>query len=1286
MTPTTDRFRLPIVLTTALIAGCASPTLTHSPAEPAPSITNVQRPMAYQPTGGPLDALQPKRETGIDRFLSTYPEADGRGVVVAIFDTGVDPGAPGLQTTSDGKPKIIDVIDGTGSGDVDMSTVVKLGEDGTFEGLSGRVLTPNPDWANPTGEYRVGLKPASEIFPGGLVNRMAEKRRESWDQAQRVLTEKLHRELAAFDREHREPTEEQLEVRNDIVARSDQLKALQESYDDPGPIFDCVVFHDGDTWRAAIDTDLDGAFDDETTLTNFRDERRYATFGKEDLLNYAMNIYNEGEVLSIVADAGAHGTHVAGIVAAHFPDQPELNGMAPGAQIVAVKIGDTRLGSSSTGTGTTRGYTAVLENKVDIINMSFGGADAFPDTRYRNGQLAAEIVNKHGVIFVSSAGNDGPALSTVGGPGGTTTAIIGVGAAITPEMMRAQYALRETQTGPMQYPWSSRGPTLDGDLGVDVTAPGGAIASVPNWTLQKNQLMNGTSMSAPSTAGGLALVLSRLKQDGHTYTPHSVMRALYNTAVPMEGQSPWSQGHGMIQIDAAYEHLVNYEGDALRDLFFTVRGPSGERGAYLREPSETGKPIEQRLTIEPNFHEDADNRTKVDLDLRLALTASQPWVRVADFATLAAGGKTTDIRIDPTELHPGAHYAEVVATDADRPERGPLARYPITVLRGIEVGPETDYTWTGRLASKPGDLSNWFFSIPEGTAWMDIIVRRLDRDTSRLLVIQALQLVDDKPNDTRKLEEWARFEDSDQQHFAMAVDGGRTVELAMAQNWSSLGTGEFEIEVRFRGLRPEPSQLLLDGGELVSRFDVLSPLRNTVAGPSGSLTHLRRSYRPTDWNVRALDPARDRLSDDRQMHEIVVEYAFEVPKDLKANINPSMVLVPHAWEVYESMLWTITTADGELIEANAGDDVEVELDEGEYTLRLHARHDDTTALKAFEAAPLLVDFELPSAVKLGFASTPDAALAGRGNFGSPEIPAKGSLPCYIATPKSDALPDFVEAGDLLVGSFTLGGKSELSGSQSRPGGWPVAMRVIDKPNEKKEIEAAKAEDDEEKVAPLDKLRDDVLDLKVERLAELMSEEDAEAFDTLSAEILAEKPGHLAVLVKQMEREAKLEKDAEIVLGAANAVLAEIDSDAVAAYFGRNRDKESDDFDTELDERMTEQKAAIVSARRQIATTLGEQATQEDEGSVEAFEESLADLAEWDSIDGEDNFDLRLRRHTLHGRHGEALAMLAEKFEEEPKREDYEKRIEMLETLGWKEWADHERAMLMVRYPKQTPIF
>lgn len=567
--------------------------------------------------------------------MSTRTGAAGQNVTIAVLDTGVDPGAPGLRVTPDGQRKIVDLVDCTSSGDVNTTTCVALSEKSTLRGISGRTLHVPQSVANlnKSGLYRLGVKSAYDFFPDSLVRRIKDERNTAWTRVHENITSKARLLIHQLRSQSASSA-----IIEEAEARLSVLQRFSKSVRAAGPFFDCVVFHDGTNWRAIVDTSQCGLLGECDVLEDFAIRGSYSTFSHGIMLNFGVKIYNDGDILSIIVDCSSHGTHVAGILAANFPEAPHLNGLAPAARIVSLKIGDARLSGMETHQGLMRALAYCLAHSprkanpskrsptmpsepasrpaegteyrshdpdsistekptssepqdddelhdrsentsegnknrtqggkpniiIDMVNMSYG-----EHTRDGNNgrfiRVVNELVYKHNVIFVSSAGNEGPALSSVSAPGGTTTSIIGVGAYVTPDMATQAYSHLQsefTSTLPdapstpstsldsrisarlssagsqtpvigMPYTWTSRGPVPNGGMTISICAPGGAIAPIPLWNLKKKQLMNGTSMSSPSAAGAVAVILSFLKRKGIPYTSALVRRAIENSARPL---------------------------------------------------------------------------------------------------------------------------------------------------------------------------------------------------------------------------------------------------------------------------------------------------------------------------------------------------------------------------------------------------------------------------------------------------------------------------------------------------------------------------------------------------------------------------------------------------------------------------------------------------------------------------------------------------------------------------------------------------------------------------------
>lgn len=1226
--------------------------------------------------GFPLSGIVPKDETGALEFLEAHPDYDGRGTIVAIFDTGCDAAALGLTTTPQGEAKFIDFIDATGSGDVDTSQKVTVDE-GKLTGLTGRELTVSGEWTNPSGEYRLGMAAAYDLFPhDDLVGRLKEERQRDWEIQQRERAAELEQQIDAAAGDSK-PTKEELEARLEV------LESLNDSYDDPGPVYDCVVWNDGNLWRVAVDTDEDGDLTEETVLTDYDKEPGYATFSDMSRLNFTVHVYDDGDTLSLVVPSGDHGTHVAGIVGAYEAERPQRNGIAPGCRMVSVKIGDTRLGGMETGAGLVRGIKAVLDHKCDLVNMSYGEPSTVDD-RGRIPQLLNELVREHGVIFVSSAGNAGPALSTMGSPGGTGSAIIGVGAYISPEMMDVEYTAREKREG-TAYTWTSRGPTYDGDWGADIFAPGGAITSVPPYTMQSLRQMNGTSMASPNACGNIALLLSAMKQQEIGYTNWSVLRAIQNTAEFIPGADRFAQGPGLLQVGRAHEYLTQWHAAAGEQLEIqlAVASRGNARGIYLREPAETDRTFESIVNVTPHFPGASNNDEKLNYELELRWSTDVEWVGVGEHMVLLSGGNRLPVRVDPTGLEEGVHTAEVVAHDANHPERGPLARLPVTVIKGASPH-KNKVRW--EIVSDGGDVVRKFIHVPEGATWGELKIRRRDEDAPKLGFLHCIELIPGLSFEGGETLEFVRVEPKSETVVNVPVTGGRTLEVCWGHYWSSQGAADLEFTMTFRGLSTRENSIALPADGSAVRVDVRASVARETLGPGASLTKSRRILAPTSASdAEPLPGERDALWDVQRTHRRVLTYKFSQASRGDVTLHcPELEGFLYDAPV-DHFLMTLSNADGrklfsEDIYAEGGGpaDFPYALDAGEYTVELELRHLEADALDRWSDVTIAVDQNLSSPIRIphysggvAAAGTPMPMLA------STMLPGDETT-LWFRFPDGASVPGGLGPGDMLIGSLHLTDEAP----ETPHGGDTFALTytIPAKGNVSGAGNSGAAGDYEQAY----------LDFLLEQIAARKWQTDRETIDKLSEEYRAKKPDDRKLAVARLHVIDNDDNEDHLpdVVAAADAVIAMIDPQQLQSHLGIRHDPQTDE-DKKTHEMRTKEKEDLIDAlyrkgralaHMELPEIVAEHPIADQAAHDQAFDETFRELQKWvDTTDAKYAL-LHLRRNWRLGDYGKALKMLNEKFSGTASRQMHdEKRLELFELLEWPEWQEYQRRWNLRRY-------
>ena len=958
----------------------------------APALVSITASAAFgeSPVKAEQETLIPKRETGVLAFLKKHPEFDGRGTVIAVFDTGVDPAAAGLLKTSTGERKIVDVIDATGSGDVDTSHTVAASKEGTFEGLTGRTLTLPTEIQNPSGKFHLGIKRARDLFHGGVNSRISRLRSDAWQRELNVIKDKRIGDRRAEEEKggrsafKKAPADLSLKEKDEI-AREQLLESLEKDFatSDPGPVYDCVVWSDGGQFHVIVDTDEDGDLADEKILRPFGVAGEYGALGEEEASTFAVQVYEKGNLLSLVTVSGSHGSHVASIAAAHFPGVLHRDGVAPGARILSVKIGDTRLGGSSSGVGEMRGVAACAQYGVDIMNASWGGASQYQDGQHSGARIYNLLVEKYGVTAFISAGNGGPALSTLGSPGGEASSVIGVGAYVSSEMARVLYS--QTSEAPSTaYQFSARGPLKNGDLGVDIMGPGGAHASLAYDALRNSQRYHGTSMSSPSVAGLGALLVSAAKQSKVEHSPARIRAALMNSARVVKDVEVFAQGAGLVQALPAWEHLKKTAKQSEWNHFYTVTtrnntfrsGP----GLYLRGDIPVGKK-EVRFDISPKFSAAVNAPEKFDFENDLVFSATQPWVRIPGYARLGNGQITIRPVLDIPKSRPGQPlYAEIQGRLADSPDSGPLVRIPITIVRGEKTDSHAGNRAEFSLELKSGESNRRFYEVPENANFLKVRIRRDHSDPlGRSIILHTVTLVADGSYNSFNSQEYLSLESGGGKVVMIPVAGGKTTELAFHQPFFSVGKTKVEVDLQFVGLTAEQDAIVFHENDNHVPLRVVGGSDEIVHG-EGSLDRAHFSKLPEKTEFLSPDKRDEFPPGPREKEAFTPTYlrqcfTVSVEKPTKIKLDPARRFNANS-EVEGGLVTAIHESGKMLYQGSTYRNSAISLPKGKTTFHRVLRSPDRRILESEKDRPLAWSTKLEKPKKLELFESMREAMKG----------------------------------------------------------------------------------------------------------------------------------------------------------------------------------------------------------------------------------------------------------------------------------------------------------------------
>ena len=373
-------------------------------------------------------------------------------------------------------------------------------------------------------------------------------------------------------------------------------------------------------------------------------------------------------------------------------------------------------------------------------------------------------------------------------------------------------------------------------------------------------------------------------------------------------------------------------------------------------------------------------------------------------------------------------------------DRGPIFRIPVIVMKP-EIVPRCALS-VPRQVFAPGQILRRLIHVPVGSEWVSVTCSRTtttadnnqNLQDTRLYLLHLLQALPETSQTHSSLRKSFRLAASEHQAgFNMAVVPGVTLELTLAQFWSSLGHSTVSLDVEFRGVHPtlvhhhgSSSPCGLMGYQQI-RLE--SSLRShTVVLPKGTWNKVQQSFRPKSAQITPLPTgARDQLTQNRQLYQLLLTYAFVQPKDASTQVTPRL---PRLNDVlyespFESQLIQILDEHHQVLGTSDAFPSSISIEPNtSCTVRVQIRHDQVSKLELLKQQVLVIERPLVKSVAMTFVRSKTDAIIGNGGGAVKAFTLAKGVPdvVYVLEPKYDQLPKSIQDDPnqvALVGSYAI---------------------------------------------------------------------------------------------------------------------------------------------------------------------------------------------------------------------------------------------------------------------------